>query len=152
MGKGASNGSGQSPGPARHSFSRRITAGAASYAARNRRSLGHLLTGELPSDVRDEEFMVAACFRASLVLNALTGGEPEMTFSARSHLNHVEARWAFPWLAWGLCCLVIDLACAALRGESEHCVTAWENHCARGGVAEGEGPLGPLTPSALTEV
>ncbi|MEO0623300.1 MAG: hypothetical protein AAF183_13845 [Pseudomonadota bacterium] len=123
------------------------------YVGQTRRSVRDLLAGELPPDVRDEEFAVAACFQASLLLNAFTGGEPTMTFSARSHLNHTRARWFLPWMLWGLACLVIDFACAVIRGESEHCATAWANHCARGGgVNEEEPSMPPLSPSAITEI
>lgn len=157
---------GEPAGPAAPTGGRRRTARAlgmaGAYAARNRRSLGHLLRADLPSDVREEELTVAALFRASLVLNALTGGDPEMTFSARCHRDQERAAGPLSRLAWGVACLAIDLACAVLRGESEHCATAWENHCARVGVAAcgplaadraPDSPLGPrLGASALTEI
>lgn len=146
---------GRTPDERGRALTGRLIDGAGGYAARTRQSLHHLMTNELPADVRDEEFSVSICFRSSLVLNALTGGDPEMTFSARCHLHHHRAPWVGPWLLWGIACLAIDLACAALRGESEHCATAWQNHCARGqgeaAVDESRGLSTPVS-AQLTEI
>jgi hypothetical protein len=87
--------------------------------------------GELPADVRDCEVTVAALFRASLALNVLLGGEADMTFSARAHLERTRRRGALARAGWHTVAAAIDLACAVTRGECEHCATAWENHLGR---------------------
>lgn len=90
--------------------------------------LFRLLSGPLPPDVRDEEVTVAALFRASLILNFLTGGAPEMTFSARCHRSGRISRGVLNRTMWRGIALSIDAACAVLRGEESHCATAWANH------------------------
>lgn len=87
--------------------------------------------GELPPDVTEDEFVDCLCFRISLVLNAATGGAPDMTFSARCHAGKRHGRSMPARLGWALAARCIDLSCAVLRGEAEHCATAWQNHMAR---------------------
>jgi len=87
--------------------------------------------GELPPDVSEDEFVDCLCFRVSLVLNAATGGAPDMTFSARCHAGARHSRSVPGRLCWALTARCIDLSCAVLRGEAEHCATAWQNHMAR---------------------
>lgn len=99
--------------------------------------LQQLLSGPLPSDVRDEEVTVAALFRASLILNFLTGGAPEMTFSARCHRSARIRRGTLNRTMWRGIAIGIDVACAVLRGEEAHCATAWANHRNRGTGARG---------------
>jgi hypothetical protein len=85
----------------------------------------------LPRDVRDCEVTVAALFRASLALNLLLGGEPDMTFSARAHHERTTRRGALARMLWSGVAASIDVACAVSRGECEHCATAWANHLGR---------------------
>lgn len=93
----------------------------------------------LPPDVMDDEVTEVICFKASLALNRLFGGQPDMTFSARAF----AASDACPLLA-GRClwiCVRIgaDVACGVLRGEAHHCETAWVNYCRRPGKARQRG-------------
>jgi hypothetical protein len=90
-----------------------------------------LMTGPLPSDVRDEELTVAALFRASLILNFLTGGAPDMTFSARCHGAQKYGRMMPQRVAWRALAMAIDAICGVLRGECQHCAAAWSNHLSR---------------------
>ena len=90
-----------------------------------------LMTAPLPDDVPREEYTVAVLFRASLVLNFLTGGRPDMTFSARCHRAGRISRRTAQRMFWQAMARLIDTACAVLRGEREHCATAWANHRAR---------------------
>lgn len=117
---------------------RRSRGRSSGYLARVRRSALRLMTEDLPADVRDEEVSVILCFQASVLLNVTLGGVDDMTFSARCHIAKRRAgrrdggygralRWAF----WAVMAAVIDLLCAMLRGEREHCATAWDNHLAR---------------------
>ena len=102
--------------------------------ARSDRKLGtlaRLYRDPLPHDVSEDEYTVAALFRGSLILNFLTGGAADMTFSARCHHSACVSRGPVRRLAWSVVSGSIDTACAALRGESEHCATAWDNHKAR---------------------
>lgn len=94
-------------------------------------TLHRLLTGPLPADVPDDEYTVAALFRASLVLNFMTGGAANMTFSARCHRSGRVSRKVTQRALWRMTGAGIDIACAVLRGEREHCATAWANHRAR---------------------
>ena len=91
-----------------------------------------LAFGALPPDVREEECTVAILFRGSLILNFVTGGAPDMTFSARCHRSLLTCRTVPGRAAWRSMIAVIDVACASLRGETDHCATAWDNHRARG--------------------
>lgn len=91
----------------------------------------YLLTGPLPSDVRDEELTVAALFRASLILNFLTGGAPDMTFSARCYGAQQNGRVLPQRVAWRIIAMSIDATCGVLRGECQHCAAAWSNHLSR---------------------
>lgn len=100
--------------------------------ARAHRVVYRLLFAPLPADVRDEEITVAALFRASLILNFLTGGAPEMTFSARCHRSGRISRGILTRTMWRGTAMGIDAACAILRGEDAHCATAWANHRVRG--------------------
>lgn len=95
--------------------------------------LRSLMTGPLPEDVRACEVTVVALFRASLVLNVLTGGEPGMTFSARCFRARVRAAGPVPRLGWAVAAAGIDAACYLLRGERTHCAAAWRNYRRRPG-------------------
>ncbi len=97
------------------------------------RTLNFLMFDELPDDVRDCEVTVTVFFRSSRILNALTGGSPQMTFSARCHRSRRTSRWLVARLGWTVLALGIDATCAALRGEREHCATAWTNYALRPG-------------------
>jgi hypothetical protein len=92
-----------------------------------------LLTEDLPDDVRYCEATVVVLFRASQVLNFLTGGCPQMTFSARCHRARRTTRQFAARAAWACVAITIDTACAVLRGEHEHCATAWTNYALRPG-------------------
>ncbi|MGF1552079.1 MAG: hypothetical protein ACFBWO_06180 [Paracoccaceae bacterium] len=94
--------------------------------------LAEIAFDELPADVRDTEVTVTALFRASLALNLLLGGTSDMTFSARCHLESRRRRSPVARALWSTLARGIDLACAVLRGECEHCATAWDNHLGRG--------------------
>lgn len=98
-----------------------------------RQTLILLMFDELPDDVRDHEVTVTVFFRSSQILNFLTGGCPQMTFSARCHRSRRTSRWLAARLAWTVLALGIDATCAALRGEHEHCATAWTNYTLRPG-------------------
>ncbi|MEO1491161.1 MAG: hypothetical protein AAFV19_03295 [Pseudomonadota bacterium] len=100
-----------------------------------KRTLARLMTEDLPEDVRSAEVTVTVLFRASQILNFLTGGCPEMTFSARCHRSRRTSRGMLPRAGWFFLVVVIDSACGALRGESEHCATAWSNYALRPGRA-----------------
>ena len=93
--------------------------------------VARLMTEPLPADVPRDEYTVAVLFRSSLVLNFLTGGMPDMTFSARCHRAGRVSRWTAQRMFWRTMGALIDTACAILRGEREHCATAWANHRAR---------------------
>lgn len=67
-------------------------------------------------------------FHLSRGLNALLGGRPDMTFSARCHGERLRAETLPGALLWSAAAGVIDLGCALLHGESEHCGCAWEKH------------------------
>ena len=90
-----------------------------------------LLWQDLPADVRDKECTVAVLFRASQVLNFVTGGAPRMTFSARCHRRRRTARALPVRAAWSVMAMGIDATCGAFRGETQHCATAWSNYVAR---------------------
>ena len=89
----------------------------------------------LPPDVIDDEVTEVICFKASLALNRLLGGDADMTFSARAFRASTGRGWAAKRCAWALVRIFVDLSCAILRGESRHCETAWTNHCRRPGAA-----------------
>ncbi len=95
-------------------------------------NLRQILTGPLPSDVLDVEITVVVLFRGSLALNFLTGGAPDMTFSARCHHARRTTRGPIVRAGWRVLAGTIDASCAILRGETEHCAAAWSNHLARG--------------------
>ncbi|MFZ5962708.1 hypothetical protein ACOXXX_07125 [Thalassococcus sp. BH17M4-6] len=82
----------------------------------------------LPDGAIEEEFTEAVLFVLSIRLNGLTGGERDMTFSARCHLSTLRARWWPVRALWAGMSAVIDLYCAAFRNEPTHCRTAWRNH------------------------
>ncbi|WP_323766279.1 hypothetical protein [Marinovum sp.] len=87
----------------------------------------------LPPDVIDEEVTEVICFKASLALNRLLGGAPDMTFSARAYHASTDADRTARRCGWRLVRAAVDLSCAMLRGEAHHCETAWVNHCRRPG-------------------
>ena len=95
------------------------------------RRIGRIFRADLPADVNEAEYSVALLFRASLVLNVLTGGHEDMTFSARCHVQGRRARSRPGRLFWRFTAGLIDASCGVLRGESEHCATAWSNFVAR---------------------
>jgi len=91
-----------------------------------------LAASPLPSDMNGEEYSEEVLFRASMLLNFLTGGTQHMTFSARAYYARSQAQYTGGKLFWyGISC-TIDAACGALRGETDHCHAAWVNHLARG--------------------
>ncbi len=90
-----------------------------------------LLTRELPEDVRGCECSMVVLFRGSQVLNFVSGGNPEMTFSARCHRSRRTSRSIAARAGWSALVIVIDTACGAIRGEVEHCATAWTNYAVR---------------------
>ncbi len=90
-----------------------------------------LAAADLPPDVRNCECSEVILFKASVFLNFLTFGDPSMTFSARCHLSRRTARHPLRRLVWSFMTAFIDTACACLRGESEHCATAWTNYVKR---------------------
>lgn len=94
-------------------------------------TLLHLARLDLPHDVRDSEITVSALFRASLMLNFLTGGEPQMTFSARAWRSGRTSRHRPTRLVWKLTTMIVDTACGMLRGEDRHCAAAWVNYVRR---------------------
>lgn len=96
-------------------------------------TLRNIVTGEVPVDVRTCEVSVVILFRASVALNFLSGGHPEMTFSARCHRSRCTSRGLIARFVWIGLAKTIDAAYAALRNESEHCATAWANHVLRPG-------------------
>lgn len=100
-------------------------------AVRPLHTVRHIATRELPDDVRLHECTVSTLFRGSLILNYLTGGDAEMTFSARCFRSQRISRHVTQRIAWRMVMHGIDLACAMLRGESQHCATAWSNYLAR---------------------
>lgn len=87
--------------------------------------------GPLPPDVLDEEITVLILFRLSLALNRLTGGLPDMTFSARTAMRCHRRCLLFP--VWTVLRVVIDSYCRAFRGEIGHCATALRNYHRRRG-------------------
>lgn len=100
-------------------------------AIRSKDTFYLLLFGPLPADVCEEEYTAAALFRGSLMLNYITGGQADMTFSARCYRAQRICRSMPLRLTWRLLRMSIDIACAQLRGESEHCATAWTNYLLR---------------------
>ena len=85
----------------------------------------------LPQDMTSQECSVVVLFRSSQALNYMMGGDGDMTFSARCHRDRVSSRSVWARLGWHLAAMTIDAVCGALRGECEHCATAWDNHAAR---------------------
>lgn len=94
--------------------------------------LRSIFTDPLPTDVDHRECTVATLFRTSMALNYLTGGARDMTFSARCHRAKRTKRWVAARAGWSVLCMAIDASCGVLRGESDHCATAWTNHVTRG--------------------
>lgn len=94
-------------------------------------ALRTIFTGPLPADVGRHECSVATLFRASIALNYMTGGAPDMTFSARCHRTKRTGRSPAARAGWSLLAMAIDAGCGVLRGECEHCATAWANHVTR---------------------
>ena len=94
-------------------------------------TLGQIYTDPLPSNMREQECSVVVLFRSSQALNYLTGGGRAMTFSARCHVARRTTRNRVRRTGWTLMAMGIDAICGVLRGECEHCATAWANHLAR---------------------
>ena len=94
-------------------------------------TLLHLASGELPDDVRECEVTVVALFRASLMLNFVTGGKPQMTFSARAWRSRRTARNLPARFGWSMVIALVDSSCGVLRGERDHCEVAWVNYVRR---------------------
>lgn len=119
--------------------------------------IGWLIASDLPDDVKDCECSEVMLFKASVFLNYLTFGDATMTFSARSHLSRTKSRFAAQRFAWLLIAALIDAACGFLRGETEHCATAWDNHAKRRPGAMTHGPshgddafAAPSNPTGVT--
>ncbi|WP_141135059.1 hypothetical protein [Puniceibacterium sediminis] len=96
-----------------------------------RQSLDAAVANAMPENTLEDEFTEAVLFVLSIRLNRLTGGAADMTFSARCHITSTRAQWLPKRMAWGGMRRVIDLYCAAFRGEVLHCETAWYNHQSR---------------------
>lgn len=94
-------------------------------------TLHGLIRDPLPDDVRHCEATTAALFRASQILNLLTGGNPDMTFSARCHRARRTARFLPARFGWRVAECGIDAVCGILRGEEQHCTVAWINYVTR---------------------
>jgi len=94
-------------------------------------TLRTIMTGPLPTDVQAQECTVAVLFRSSVALNYLTGGARDMTFSARCHRARRTKRSRIARAGWHALAMAIDASCGVLRGECEHCATAWTNHITR---------------------
>lgn len=114
-----------------NAWMRVLPAGGASSSPRLLDMIRWLIASDLPDDVKDCECTVVMLFKASVFLNYLTLGHATMTFSARSHLSRTTSRFAAQRFAWLLIAALIDAACGVLRGETEHCATAWDNHAKR---------------------
>lgn len=104
-------------------------------------TLMHMAHAELPDDVRSCEVTVAVLFRASLILNFLTGGQPQMTFSARAWRSRRSARTLSARVGWSVVTILVNSSCAALRGERDHCAVAWVNYVRRPGRPANIGSL-----------
>lgn len=85
----------------------------------------------LPQDMLDEECTIVLCFKLSVCLNIYSGGDQNMTFSARCHRSSRISRNPLVRLLWLTLTALIDVLCGILRGEAYHCETAWKNHIAR---------------------
>ncbi len=96
-----------------------------------RQSVETMIADAMPENTLEEEFTEAVLFVLSIRLNRLTGGDADMTFSARCHIRATTARWLPIRLGWGIVGAVIDLYCTSFRGEILHCETAWYNHTSR---------------------
>ncbi|MEM7210586.1 MAG: hypothetical protein AAF479_01645 [Pseudomonadota bacterium] len=90
-----------------------------------------LMFSELPDDVKECEVTIIAFFRASCVFNFVTGGAPKMTFSARAWHSRRTSRHILARLGWRFTVHIVNSACAALRGERDHCAVAWANYVQR---------------------
>ncbi|MEM9059926.1 MAG: hypothetical protein AAGD13_05645 [Pseudomonadota bacterium] len=88
-------------------------------------------SSEVPDDVCECEVTVLAFFRASQILNFVTGGNPQMTFSARAWRSRRTARSVPSRVCWASTTVVVDLVCALVRGEERHCAEAWINYVRR---------------------
>ena len=99
------------------------------------RTLHSIAVQTLPPDVIECETTFILCFRASQMLNFLSGGKPEMTFSARIWRARYTSRSPMVRLCWLLTVLLVDGACAVMRGERGHCAMAWVNYVRRPGRA-----------------
>jgi hypothetical protein len=86
---------------------------------------------DLPHDVRDEEITFIVLFRLSVLLNQVCGGQPDMTFSARTYQSQLAAPHWVMAVVWRAIRFQIDLFCSLTRGEAHHCEAAWHNHMAR---------------------
>ncbi|KMK66651.1 hypothetical protein [Puniceibacterium sp. IMCC21224] len=96
-----------------------------------RDTLETAITSAMPDGTLEEEFTEALLFVLSIRLNRLTGGAPDMTFSARCHNSSKTARLLSTRMIWAAMGAGIDLYCASFRGEALHCETAWYNHTHR---------------------
>ena len=85
----------------------------------------------LPPDVMEEEITDIILFRLSLLLNRVTGGESDMTFSART-AQGCSAGGA-RGVAWQLPRVMIDAWCRVMRAEIGHCARALANYHRRRG-------------------
>lgn len=90
-----------------------------------------IVVGPLPADVSQEEYSTELLFRASMLLNYVTGGQPDMTFSARCFGALLAAKRLHAWLFWRWTGAGIDAFCGAFRGETDHCYTAWKAYHSR---------------------
>ena len=88
-------------------------------------------TFALPPDVLDDEVTEILLFRLSLVLNRLTFGPADMTFSARTALACEAGGLRGP--IWHTLRIGIDLYCRMMRAEVCHCATALTNYHRRRG-------------------
>lgn len=95
------------------------------------RDLRRLLLDPMPADMAEEECSVVLLFRTSQVINRLTGGTGDMTFSARCHEATLTASNPVARGLWRVLEGAIDATCGAWRGECEHCAAAWHNHATR---------------------
>ena len=85
----------------------------------------------LPPDVLEEEITEILLFRLSLMLNRMTGGLSDMTFSARTAQGC--ARGGPRGCAWQVPRVAIDAWCRIMRDEVDHCARALDNYHRRRG-------------------
>jgi hypothetical protein len=85
----------------------------------------------LPQDMLAQECTIVLCFKLSVQINIYTGGDHNMTFSARCYRSGRTCRNPIKRLLWRALTATIDILCGTLRGEAYHCETAWKNHITR---------------------